>query len=107
MLPQITELVLENLGTKQQVKVKVLFDAGFQRIYIFERICKFLNLSVEAIKDVYVSTFKNVQTLSKYINLVSLVVGNNSLENILIKELCLPMLRLPKLSPSITILRDN
>ena len=95
VLLQTAAVILENPDTKQQVKLKVLLDAGSQRTYISERIRKFLNLSTEAIEDVNISTFGNSQTLSKSIDCVLLVAKTNSQENILIKALCLPMLCLP------------
>ena len=92
VLLQTAAVILENPDTKQQVKLKVLLDAGSQRTYISERIRKFLNLSTEAVEDVNISTFGNSQTLSKSIDCVLLVAKTNSQENILIKALCLPML---------------
>ena len=90
VLLQTAAVILENPNTKQQVKVKVLLDAGSQRTYISEKIQKFLSLSTEDVDDVNISTFGNSQTLSKSITCVLLVAKNNSHENILIKALCLP-----------------
>ena len=73
LLLQTAAVILENPNTKQQVKMKVLLDAGSQRTYISERIQKFLNLSTEAVEDVNISTFGNSQTLSKSIDPVLLV----------------------------------
>ena len=72
LLLQTAAVILENPNTKQQVKMKVLLDAGSQRTYISERIQKFLNLSTEAVEDVNISTFGNSQTLSKSIDPVLL-----------------------------------
>ena len=82
VLLQTAAVILENPNTKQQVKVKVLLDAGSQRTYISERIRKFLNLSTEAVEDVDISTFGNSQTLSKSIDRVLLVAETNNHENI-------------------------
>ena len=105
VLLQTAAVILENPDTKQQVKLKVLLDAGSQRTYISERIRKFLNLSTEAVEDVNISTFGNSQTLSKSIDLVFLVAKTNNHENILNKALCLPMLCLSISSPSITFIK--
>ena len=107
MLLQTVAVILENPNTKQQVKVKVLLDAGSQRTYISERIQKFFNLSTKAVEDVNISTFRNSQTLSKSIDRVSLAAKINNHENILIKALCLPMLCLLISSPSITFLKGQ
>ena len=85
LLLQTAAVILENPNTKQQVKMKVLLDAGSQRTYISERIQKFLNLSTEAVEDVNISTFGNSQTLSKSVDRILLVVITNSHENKLIK----------------------
>ena len=107
VLLQTAAVIIENPDTKQQVKVKVLLDAGSQRTYISERIRKFLNLSTEAVEDIDISTFGNSQTLSKSIDRVLLVTKTNSHGNILIKALCLPMLCLPISSPSLTFLKGH
>ena len=107
VLLQTAAVILENPDTKQQVKVKVLLDAGSQRTYISERIRKFLNLSTEAVEDVDISTFGNSQTLSKSIDRVLLAAKTNNHDNILIKALCLPILCLPISSPSITFLKGQ
>ena len=49
ILLQTAAVILENPDTKQQVKVKVILDAGSQKTYNSERIRKFLNLSTEAV----------------------------------------------------------
>ena len=85
VLLQTAAVILENPDTKQQVKLKVLLDAGSQRTYISERIRKFLNLCTAAVEDVIISTFGNFQTLSKSIDRVLLVAKTNSHENILIR----------------------
>ena len=82
VLLQTPAVIPENPDTKQQVKVKVLLDAGSQRTYISERIRKFLNLSTEAVEDVDISTFGNSQTLSKSIDRVLLVAETTNHENI-------------------------
>ena len=92
VLLQTVSVILENPDTKQQVKVKILLDAGSQRIYIPDGIRKFLNFSTEAVEDINIGTFRNSQTLSKPIDCVLLVARTNSHKNILIKSLCLPML---------------
>ena len=107
VLLQTAAVIHENPDTKQQVKVKVLLDAGSERTYISERIRKFLNLSTEAVEDVDISTFGNSQTLSKSIDRVLLAAKTNSHGNILIKALCLPMLCLPISSPSMTFLKGQ
>ena len=104
VLLQTAAVILENPDTKQQVKVKVLLDAGFQRNYVSQRIWKFLNLSTQAEEDVNIRTFGNCQTLSKSIDRVLLVAKTNSHATILIKFLCLSMLCLPISSPSIIFL---
>ena len=96
---------LGNLDTKHLVKVKVLLDAGLQRTYISERIWKFVNLSIKDVEDVSTSISENCQTQPKYIDCVLLLAKTNYHENILMKVLCLPMLRLPISSPSITFLK--
>ena len=106
-LLQTAAVILENRDTKQQVKVKVLLDAGSQRTYISERIRKFLNFSTEAVEDVNISTFGNFQTLSKSIDRVLLAAKTRSQENILIKALCLPISCLPISSPSIAFLKGQ
>ena len=90
LLLQTAAVILENPNTKQQVKMKVLLDAGSQRTYISERIQKFLNLSTEAVEDVNISTFGNSQTLSKSVDRILLVVITNSHENKLIKAFVSP-----------------
>ena len=107
VLLQTATVILKNPDTKQQVKVKVLLDAGSQRTYISESIRKFLNLSTEAVEDVDISTFGNSQTLSKSIDRVLLVAKTNCHGNILIKVLCLPMLCLLISSPSMTFLKGR
>ena len=92
VLLQTTAVILENPSTKQEVKVKVLLDAGPQRTYISEKIRKFLSLSTEAVEDFNISTFGNSQALSKSIDGVLLVAKTNNHENILIKVLFLPVM---------------
>ena len=102
VLLQTVAVILENPDMKQQVKVKVLLDTSSQRTYISERICKLLSLSTEAVEDVNISTIGNSQTLSKsIINRVLLVAKASSHENILIEDLCVPVLYLSIPSPSI------
>ena len=74
---------------------------------MLERIRKFHNFSTEAVEDVHISTFRNSQTLLKSIDGVLLVDKTNNHEDILIKALCLAMLCLPILSPSITFLKGQ
>ena len=107
VLLQTAAVILENPNTKQQVKMKVLLDAGSQKTYISERIRKCLNLSTEAVEDVNFSTFGNLQTLSKSIDRVLVAVKTNNQENILIKALRLPMLCFLISSPSITFLKGQ
>ena len=92
ILLQAAAVIRENPDMKQQVKGKVLLDGGSQRIYISERIRKFLNLSTEAVEDVNISNFGNSQTLSKSIDLVFLAAKTNNHENILNKALRLPVM---------------
>ena len=63
LLLQNAAVIFENPNTKQQVRVKVLLDAGSQRTYISEIISKFINLPTEAVEDVNISTYGNSQTL--------------------------------------------
>ena len=107
VLLQTTAVIIENPDMKQQVKVKVLLDAGSQRTSISERIHKFLNLSTEAVEDVNISTFGNSWTLSKSIDHVLLVAKISSHKIMLIKALCLPILCLPISSPSIAFLKGQ
>ena len=107
VLLQTAAVILENPNTKQQVKMKVLLDAGSQKTYISERIRKCLNLSTEAVEDVNFSTFGNLQTLSKSIDRVLVAVKTNNQENILIRALRLPMLCFLISSPSITFLKGQ
>ena len=74
---------------------------------MLERIRKFHNFSTEAVEDVHISTFRNSQTLLKSTDGVLLVDKTNNHEDILIKALCLAMLCLPILSPSITFLKGQ
>ena len=74
---------------------------------MLERIRKFHNFSTEAVEDVNINTFRNSQTLLKSIDGVLLVDKTNNHEDILIKALCLAMLCLPILSPSITFLKGQ
>ena len=85
--------------------MKVLVVADFQRTYISGRTCKYVNLSPKAAENVDISIFENCQTLSKSIDRVLLLVKTNSNKNILMKGLCLPMLRLPISSSSIKFLK--
>ena len=49
-------------------KGKVLLNAGSQRTYISEKIRKFVNLSIEAVGDVNISTFGNSQAYQNLSN---------------------------------------
>ena len=62
MLQTAVESV-KNSKDSKELKIKVLFDNGSQRSFIFNRVANFLNLPSESVENICISTFGNNQSI--------------------------------------------
>ena len=68
---QIAVVVLKNAIDSKEVKIKVLFDNGWQCSYISNRDANFLNLPSESVENICISTFGNNQPSNQNVNVVT------------------------------------
>ena len=68
---QTAVAIVKNPKDSKELKIKVLFDNGSQRSYIFNRVANFLKLHSESVENIFISTFGNNQPSNQKANVVT------------------------------------
>ena len=92
---QTAVVIVKNAKDSKELKVKVLFDNGSQRLYISNRVANFLNLSSESVEYICISTFRNNQPSNQKANVVTVQLKSEVEESIDLKVLSVPFICMP------------